>query len=268
MIDAHVHTLFSHDGISSMEEYMKAAKEKGVDEITFTEHWDDYTGMQSSLQSVDIPAYYAEYLRIKEKYESPRINFGIEMGLQPDIHDKVHEVVCSYPFDFVIGSSHITNKKDMAMDSSFFAGLTRYEAYMIYFREVLQNITVHDDFDVYGHLDYVARYGGYEEKAIRYAEFSDILDEILRLLIRRDKGLELNTSGIRKGLPFPHPNADILRRYRELGGRIITLGSDAHIIRDLAADFAYAKEILSDIGFSEIAVYHGRKPDFVKINSL
>ena len=68
MIDAHVHTLFSHDGISSMEEYMKAAKEKGVDEITFTEHWDDYTGMQSSLQTVDIPAYHAEYLRIKEKY--------------------------------------------------------------------------------------------------------------------------------------------------------------------------------------------------------
>ena len=78
---------------------MKSAREKGVDEITFTEHWDDYTGMQSSLQAVDIPAYYAEYLRIKEKYKSPLINFGIEMGLQPDIYDKVHETVCSYPFD-------------------------------------------------------------------------------------------------------------------------------------------------------------------------
>ena len=157
LIDAHVHTRFSHDGISDMEEYMLAARGRGVCEITFTEHWDDYTGMKSDLSAVDIPACYAEYLRMKEKYDAPRINFGIEMGLQPHIAEKVRAVVSSYPFDFVIGSSHITAGKDMAMDSGFFAGRTRHEAYMIYFREVLENIRVHEDFDVYGHLDYVAR---------------------------------------------------------------------------------------------------------------
>lgn len=265
LIDAHVHTRFSHDGISDMEEYMLAARGRGVCEITFTEHWDDYTGMKSDLSAVDVPACYAEYLRMKEKYDAPRINFGIEMGLQPHIAEKVHAVVSSYPFDFVIGSSHITAGKDMAMDSGFFAGRTRHEAYMIYFSEVLENIRVHEDFDVYGHLDYVARYGGYAEKEVRYAEFADILDEILGALIRRGKGLELNTSGLRKGLPFAHPNTEILRRYRELGGEIITLGSDAHCARDLAADFGTAKEMLKAVGFREIAVYHARKPDFVRI---
>ena len=100
---------------------------------------------------------------------------------------------------------------------------------------------------------------------MRYAEFADILDEILGALISRGKGLELNTSGLRKGLPFAHPNAEILRRYRELGGEIITLGSDAHSARDLAADFGTAKEMLKSAGFREIAVYHARKPDFVRI---
>lgn len=265
MTDAHVHTRFSHDGISDMEEYIAAAREKGVDEITFTEHWDDYTGMRTALRAVDIPAYYAEYLRIKEKYDTPRINFGIEMGLQPGIAEKVRSVVSAYPFDFVIGSSHITDGKDMAMDHSFFDGRTRYGAYTVYFREVLENILAHDDFDVYGHLDYVVRYGGYAEKEVLYAEFSDILDEILKALILRGKGLELNTSGFRKGLCSPHPNAEILRRYRALGGEIITLGSDAHRACDLASDFSRAKEILTDAGFSHIAVYHARKPDFVKI---
>ena len=112
LIDAHIHTRFSHDGISDMEEYMLAARERGVCEMTFTEHWDDYTGMKSDLSAVDIPAYYAEYLRIKEKYDAPRINFGIEMGLQPHIAEKVHAVVSSYPFDFVIGSSHVVHGID------------------------------------------------------------------------------------------------------------------------------------------------------------
>lgn len=268
MKDSHVHTRFSHDGISDMEEYISAAREKGVDEITFTEHWDDYTGMDTDLCAADIPAYRAEFLRMREKYASPRINFGIEIGLQPDIKEKVHTLVSSCPFDFVIGSSHITDKKDMAMDASFFEGRSRAQAYTVYFREVLQNIKIHGDFDVYGHLDYVVRYGGYAEKEVRYAEFADILDEILGELILRGKGLELNTSGLRKGLCSPHPNEEILRRYRELGGEIITLGSDAHRACDLAADFPAAKALLEKAGFSEIAVFRERKPHFIKLKSI
>lgn len=267
MKDCHVHTSVSHDGISKYEDYINIAKQKGVDEITFTEHWDDYTGLETNLKTLDVLQYKNEYLKYKND-EILKTNFGIEIGLQPDIIEKVKMLVNDNPFDFIIGSSHITCKKDMAMDRSFFEGLSRKEAYLKYFREVLENIKLYDEFDVYGHIDYVVRYGGYAENKIDYIEFSDILDEILQSLIKKDKGIEINTSGIRYGLGNPHPNIDIVKRYKELGGKIITMGSDAHRTDDLAKNFDIAFDILEDAGFSEIAIYHSRKPDFVKIKTL
>lgn len=157
----------------------------------------------------------------------------------------------------------------MSTDKSFFEDYTRREAYLRYFREVLENIKRYNQFDVYGHLDYVVRYGGYDSKQIEYHEFQEILDEILINLIKKDKGLEVNTSGIYKyGLVNPHPNIEILKRYKELGGKIITLGSDAHKAEDLAKDFDIALDILEDVGLTDIAFYHNRKPDFMKIKEL
>ena len=268
MKDSHVHTKISHDGISTIEEYLNIAKEKNVDEITFTEHYDIYDGLKTNLKTLDIDFYEEEYYKYKND-KKVKTNFGIEIGLQPDIYEQIRNMVNKHNFDFIIGSSHITNKKDMSIDKTFFKDLTRKEAYLIYFKEVLENIKIYnEEFDVYGHLDYVVRYGGYKEKYINYNEFKEILDQILIELINKDKGLEINTSGIRYGLNMPHPNIDILKRYKELGGRIITIGSDAHRIQDLASNFKEAYEILENIGFHNIAIYHNRKPDFIKIKEL
>lgn len=267
MKDCHVHTNVSHDGISSLNDYITLGKEKGVDEITFTEHWDDYTGLKTNLKTLDLEKYREEYLKTKND-NILKTNFGIEIGLQPDIVEKVQMIVKHYPFDFIIGSSHITCKKDMAMDKSFFENLSRKEAYLKYFKEVLENIKLYNDFDVYGHIDYVVRYGGYDENKIDYMEFQEILDEILLALIKKDKGIEINTSGIRYGLKNPHPNIDIIKRYKELGGKIITMGSDAHKIGDLANNFDVAFDILESVGFKDVAVYHNRIPDFYKIKLL
>ncbi len=265
MKDCHVHTKISHDGISNMAEYLEIAKEKGVDEITFTEHYDIYDGLETNLKTLDVNRYQDEFLKYKDNAKI-KVNFGIEIGLQPDTVEQIRNMVKQYPFDFIIGSSHITCKKDMAMDSGFFEGYTRKEAYLRYFEEVLQNIKLYDnEFDVYGHLDYVVRYGGYAEKRIDYQEFREILDEILIQLIKKDKGIEINTSGIRYGLGNPHPNIDIVKRYKELGGKIITIGSDAHKVEDLAKDFDIAFDLLKEAGFDEIAIFHHRKPDFIKI---
>lgn len=265
--DCHVHTKISHDGISSMEEYIEVSSKKKVDEITFTEHYDIYDGLTTSLKTLDVENYYQNYLILKNKSDF-KINFGIEIGLQPDIQDKIKDLVNNYPFDFIIGSSHITCKKDMAMDKSFFEGLTRYQAYLNYFKEVLENIKLYSEFDVYGHLDYVVRYGGYTDKKIEYDEFYEILDAILEKLIKKDKGIEINTSGIRYGLNTPHPNIDIIKRYKELGGKIITVASDAHKTEDLAKDFDLVYEMLTYLNINEIAYYHNRKPDFYKIKTL
>ncbi len=267
MKDSHVHTKISHDGKSTIDEYLNFASRVGVDEITFTEHWDDYTGLDTHLKTLDVADYYLEYLS-KKNDDLVKTNFGIEIGLQPDIIDNVKKVVSLYPFDFIIGSSHITCKKDMAMDKSFFDGYTRREAYLRYFKEVLENIRLYDEFDVYGHLDYVVRYGGYNDTKIDYQEFKDILDEILINLVRKDKGIEINTSGLRYGLGSVHPNIDILRRYKELGGKIVTIGSDAHNIVDLASNFDIAFDILESVGFDNVTIYHNRRPDFIKLKEL
>lgn len=268
MKDCHVHTNISHDGISSIGEYLDMALKNGIDEITFTEHYDIYDGIDTNLKTLDVYNYLNEYMKYKE-YSSVKINFGIEIGLQPDLQFRINDMVIRYPFDYIIGSSHITCKKDMAVDKSFFDGYTRHDAYKRYFEEVLENIKIYDEeFDVYGHLDYVVRYGGYKEKKINYDEFKDILDEILISLIKKDKGIEINTSGIRYGLNIPHPNIDIIRRYKELGGSIITIGSDAHKASDLGSNFDMAIDILEKVGFDEVAFYHKRKPDFIKIKDF
>lgn len=268
MKDCHVHTSISHDGISSIEEYLNIAKEKNVDEITFTEHFDIYDGIKTNLKTLDVDKYLEEYLKRKDD-SKVKTNFGIEIGLQPDEYTKIHNMVINHDFDFIIGSSHITCKKDMSMDKSFFEGLTQKEAYMKYFNEVLENINkYYYEFDVYGHLDYVIRYGGYDNKKIDYDDYKEVLDPILMTLIRKDKGIEINTSGIRYGLGMPHPNLDIIKRYKELGGKIITVGSDAHQTKDLASYFEMAYSMLEIVGFSEVAIYHNRRPDFVKIKSL
>ncbi len=273
MKDVHIHSKISHDGKSTVEEYIAAAREKGMDELTFTEHWDDYEGIVTELRSLDIASYYQRFLAEKGKTDFP-INFGVEIGLQSHkpiaeaTKARVKSFVETYPFDFIIGSSHITKGLDMAYDPNFFTGLSRREAYMQYFEETLENINRFDEFDVYGHLDYVARYGGFAEKTIRYAEFAEILDEIFKALIRKDKGLELNTSGFRYGLGVPHPNREVLARYRELGGKILTLGSDAHRAEDLGSHFEEALDLIESVGFTELAVYRCRVPEFMKIEDF
>ncbi len=268
MKDCHVHTTLSHDGKSSIEEYLNIAEEKNVDEITFTEHYDIYDGVETKLTTLDVDKCKEEYLKRKDD-SKVKTNFGIEIGLRPESFSKIRNMVISHDFDFIIGSSHITCKKDMSMDPTFFEGLSAKEAYMKYFNEVLENIKkYYYEFDVYGHLDYVVRYGNYGIKQINYDDFKDVLDTILMTLIRKDKGIEINTSGIRYGLNEPHPNIDIVKRYKELGGKIITVGSDAHQAKDLASHFEIVYQMLETVGYDEVAIYHHRKPDFVKIKSL
>ncbi len=268
MKDAHIHTVFSHDGGSTVGEYIEAAQSIGIDELTFTEHWDDYDGIESKLETLDVSKYREAFLLEQEKTDF-KINFGIEIGLQPHIAEKIEAVAKSYPFDFIIGSSHITRQMDMAYDTRFFDGLTRRDAYLRYFDEMLENIKMcADSFDVYGHMDYVVRYGGYAEKSIEYKEFSEVLDEIFKSLISHGRGIELNTAGYRYGLGAPHPNIELLKRYRELGGEILTLGSDAHRASDLGSHFSDAREIIETAGFKYVAFFHQRQPEFITIKEF
>ena len=266
--DYHLHTNFSSDGRSSMEDMIKRAIELELKDICFTDHYDYDNPYINPDTLIDYHNYTKVYEKLKEKYaDQISIKLGIEIGLQPQILKKMEDFIKDYPFDFIIGSTHTVERIDLGgIDGSkFFEQKGKKAAYKIYFEDMLNNVKNSDAFDVYGHLDYVIRYGGYETKSFSYSDFSDVLDEILKTIIHRGKGIEINTSGYRYGLGQAHPSNEVIRRYRELGGEIITVGSDGHSVDHICSGFDMAYKLLLEEGFSYICTYDKRVPKFVPI---
>ncbi|MBZ9685934.1 histidinol-phosphatase HisJ family protein [Clostridium estertheticum] len=262
--DHHVHTEFSGDCSTPMDGIINRAAQLGLKEVMFTDHVDfDYPSVDICFE-VD----YKKYIEVLEKlaiqYSEMDILVGIEVGYQPGLNERINELLNSYDFDFVICSIHAWNGAELDK-GDLFKGRSQEEGYRAYFKSIKYTIENFDNFDVIGHLDFIVRYGDFENKTIRYEDYKDILDEILSMIIKKGKGIELNTSGLRYKLSSMHPSPEILRRYFELGGKIITLGSDAHVLKDLYADFDKAIVQLKEIGFSEITTYKNRKLNFIKI---
>jgi histidinol-phosphatase (PHP family) len=168
------------------------------------------------------------------------------------------------PFDFVIGSSHCVRSIDVYYPA-FYEGRTEDEAYREYFEAILENVNSGADFDVYGHLDYIVRYGPNKNREYSYRKYAEVIDEILRQLIARGKGIELNTAGFKYGLGHPNPTEEILSRYHELGGEILTLGSDGHKPEHVAYDFEKIPQLLKNAGFSYYTVFRRREPEFIPV---
>lgn len=262
MWDVHMHCDFSGDSDTPAEEMIKSAIAKGLDGICFTDHEDiDYPETPNPFL-LDFSAYHDAIADLKKRYkEKLTIFWGMEFGLQPHLTEELKHLVLKYPFDFVIGSSHIVHGRDPYYPS-YFEGRSERDAYMEYFESALENIQAFDDYDVYGHIDYVVRYGPTRNENYSYNAYSDILDEILRALIAKGKGIEINTGGFKYGLGHPNPTEDVLKRYRSLGGEIITIGSDAHAPEHIAYDFDKATAILRACGFHYYTVFREREAFF------
>ncbi|MCD8218735.1 MAG: histidinol-phosphatase HisJ family protein [Clostridiales bacterium] len=263
--DTHMHTSFSGDSDAAPEDMIKKALSLGLNGICITDHMDlDYPD-DPELFLLDPNAYFPALTHLQNEYHSTLpVRIGIELGLQPHLSDTHRNLVYTHNFDFVIGSSHVVHGMDPYYPA-YYEGRTEEEAYYEYFTSIIENIRAFDDFDVYGHIDYVVRYGPDRNKNYSYAHYRDVIDEILKLLIEKGKGIEINTGGYRCGLGHPNPTEDILKRYRELGGEIITLGSDAHKPEDIAYDFRRIPAILHDCGFAYYTVFKERKPVFIKL---
>lgn len=267
--DFHLHSSHSGDSDTPMEAMIRQGISQGLTEMCFTEHNDfdfppssDGDGTQFLLNT---DSYLYDLIQYKQKYaDRIKILFGVELGLQPQLMRRDAVYAKSYDFDFIIGSSHLCNGKDPYYPG-FFEGRTQEEAYGEYFASIAENIKKHSNFDVYGHLDYVVRYGPNKDRAYSYEKYRDIFDEILNLLIQNGKGLELNTGGLKNGLKDLHPCMEILKRYRALGGEIVTVGSDSHDTRNIAAHFDRAASVLSECGFRYYTVFEKRSPEFKRI---
>lgn len=263
--DCHVHTKFSLDSEAAPEEMAESAAAKGLDAVCITDHEDKDYVSEGNKWTFDPENYFKQMREIQEKFRDRiPVYIGVEIGLQPHLGEYYRNYVRQFPFDFVIGSVHLIKTKDPYYPE-FFEGRSDAQAYEETFAETYENIQSVEDFDVLGHLDYVTRYGRRQAEEYSYVRFSDMIDQILRYLIEHGKGIELNTAGLKYGLPYAHPHSDVLKRYRELGGEILTIGSDAHKPEHIAYDFQKVPEILQNCGFRYYTTFEGRKPVFHKI---
>ena len=265
LYDMHMHCHFSGDSEASPFSMAQHACDIGLAGICFTDHLDIDYSRTPGLFDLDIPAYKKEIALLKDEFEGKlEINWGIELGLQPHIIEQNNAIATENEFDFIIGSTHQLHRQDIYFPE-FYTGKNEDDCYRDYFEETLKNAQSDVDFDVYGHLDYVVRYGPNKNKYYSHVKFADIIDEILRTLISRGKGLELNMAGFKYGLGHAHPVMDTLKRYKELGGEIITLGSDGHAPEQMAWEFEKAPAILKEAGFDYFTTYKNRIAQFHKI---
>jgi histidinol-phosphatase (PHP family) len=260
-VDYHVHTNFSSDSFEQPECMVLSAIDKGLSEIAITDHVDlNYPPVSYRFwESFDKLLYEKTINALKEKYaERITILRGVELGLQPCSKPQIDAFMKDSGFDFVIGSTHVVDCLDLA-DGQFAGGKSGDKAIKLYFEAVLNTVLTFDNFDVYGHLDLITRYVRHT-KPFSYCGCSGIIDEVLTAIIKKGKGLEVNTSGVRYGLGHFHPQYDIVKRYRDLGGEIITTASDAHMAGDVAYGFDDLYKMLLEAGFKAVTVFKGRKP--------
>lgn len=256
-IDCHLHTTHSYDGKASMEEMVKEAVRLNLKEICFAEHY-DYDDPNPNNIVVDCDEYRNDFLELKQRFDNViKLKFGIEIGFQAHIAHHINEFIKSNSFDFVIGSNHAVNI------DGFVHGETEGLILSRHFENVLNCVQAIDDFDSYGHLDHLTRYFAVNNPIIE--EYKDVLIEILKTIISKEKALEINSSGFRYGLNQTHPHINILKLYKSLGGEFVTVGSDAHKTKHVGSYFDIVEEMLKSAGFEHITIYEGREPKLIKI---
>lgn len=263
--DTHMHTNFSGDSDARPRDMIERAVSLKLPGICITDHLDyDYPD-DPDLFLIDLPDYEKKIKQFQEQYaDRITVLFGIELGLQPHLSEKLQAAAASHPFDYIIGSSHVVHGIDPYYPA-YYEGRTETAAYREYFESILENLHAFDNFDSYGHLDYVVRYGPNKNGDYSYEKYADVIDEILLTLIRMEKALEVNTAGFKYGLGHPNPAEDIIKRYHELGGRLITVGADGHRPEHIAYDFEKIPALLESCGFDAYTIYRKRKPEFIKL---
>lgn len=268
--DCHLHTSFSGDSEAPMEAMAARGISLGLKQMCFTEHLDlGYPPGQDpdnpsdvNIFELDIPAYLRRFEEVQAACRGQiELRFGIELGLTASAYPAYHRLLGQYPFDFVIGSSHLVGGLDPYYRTFW---ERNSNGCALYFDSILEHLSAYGGFDSYGHLDYIIRYAP-GSRSYHYADYADRLDAILKKLIEMDKALEVNTGGFKYGLGVPNPQPEILARYRELGGERITLGSDAHAPEHIAYAFDICRDLLMSLGFRYVAVYGRREPQMWKL---
>lgn len=266
MYDYHVHSSFSGDCKYSMEDMVKGALEKNIKILSFTDHVDYDYGNDELDFVFDTEDYFKELKKIKSNYKGQiEVLSGIELGMQPHLVKNINEKINLENFDFIIMSIHTVMGKEMH-HGELFADRDLIDAYFLYYDEMLEVLDNFSNFDIVGHINLIDRYVKYmDNNTVKLEEYKELIEKVLKKIIEKDKGIEINTSGIRYGINSFHPTVELLSLYKELGGEIVTIGSDAHSPDNIGFDYDDAVELLRELDFKYITTYKNRKKHFIKI---
>lgn len=265
LFDSHVHTAHSFDARDGIGEICAHALSHGVMGVAITDHYD--CDMVEKCHCQEIQKTFRELPACQEAYKNRlRITKGIELGQGQAAPDVAEAILREGGFDVVLGSIHSAGPCLDISEVNFNDPAVRVSDILGYYFQAVYDMAVWGNFDVMAHLGYPERYiWGKYRIPVNFTPFEELIQETLRRLVDTGKGLEVNTSGYRQGLGKTIPVTRILQRYYQLGGRIVTLGSDAHRKEDVASDFGVAMDLLTGIGFEYFAFYRQRQPVMLKL---
>ena len=239
IFDSHMHTKFSADSEMLASEAIDRARSLNLG-VVFTEHFDYGLELNGKSFTFNPAAYMSEYQNLRGK----NIRLGVEVGLRKSARKANENFIAAENFDLVIGSIHLVDDIDIYYPE-FYVGKDKATAYRKYFNQMAEEAAV-ADYDVLGHIDYICRTAPYDNPEIDYATFAAEIDAVLKIVVERGKVLELNTRrfdsdrAIRELVP-------VYKKYRALGGRFVTIGSDAHKVGAIGNYFARALEFAREL---------------------
>ncbi|MDD2584716.1 MAG: histidinol-phosphatase HisJ family protein [Bacteroidales bacterium] len=268
VVDTHSHSNFSPDSRTPIEAMVEAAASQGLAGIAITDHLDLKTPDGDTSFTFDIAKQQQEidsYINSDNLLSQFKIFKGIEIGLQPHNLEDIKEYIKGFDFDTVIASIHFVDGVD-PYSGGYYQGLSEKEAYGRYLELFYEMIIAYPDFDILGHYDYIARYSPYANRTLFYKDYSDIFDSLFKYLIYNGKALEINSNTYRtRDGKTPALDLNILKRYLDLGGEFVTIGSDAHTPERFGEQFYYYLNMVYNCGFKYITHYNQRKPIPLKI---
>ncbi len=273
MIDLHIHSTCSADGGATIADYARRARELSLAEVGLCEHA-DFDPRDRSYRYLDLAHYDREMAAARAMAPEVRLRQGVEITYQANLEAETRAWLAGKSWDYVIASVHLVDYDDgWAMVSepsaveAYFGRHSQRQAYLPYFEELLRAARSGLG-DVLGHFDLAKRYGVAHYGRFEPASFADEIRAVLRTAVETGVGLEINTSGLRQAPGEAYPGLTVLRWYREMGGEILTIGSDAHRIEHLAAGTGQALALALAAGFTAITTFEARAPRWIAIANL
>lgn len=240
IFDSHTHTKFSAD--SKMKAVDAIARAESLNfGLVFTEHFD------YDMEGFNFVA--AEYMDEYKKFRGDKLRLGVEVGMTKTAREASKNFVSSADFDQVIGSIHTIDGEDIYI-KEFFEGKEKFSVYTNYFQVMAQEAAV-NDFDVLGHIDYICRAATYDDTSIDYDTLKAEIDNVLKIIVEREKVLELNTRRLRHKKVFDELKP-VYTSYKNFGGKFVTIGSDAHRAEVIGDYFQAALDFVHEIGLTPV----------------